>query len=154
MAADHGVRIALEFIPVSTVPNLEAALAVLDRADRPNLGLAIDALHLWRSGGRPGDLAKAGPERLYLVQLCDGPLEAPEGEALRHEMRAGRRLPGEGALDLAALMRAMPPGADVEAEVPNAAFAHLPPGERAARVFHATTAFLDRLQPILDGVPR
>ncbi|MTH62033.1 sugar phosphate isomerase/epimerase family protein [Paracoccus litorisediminis] len=144
MAADHGIRIAFEFIPVSTVPSLGAALRLIEMTDRSNVGLAIDALHLWRSGGRPEDLAGVPPEKLYVVQLCDGPLARPEGEALYHEMRAGRLLPGEGEFDLAALLRAMPADAEIEAEVPDDRHAHLLPAARAARVWRATSAFLER----------
>lgn len=146
LAAAHGIRIALEFIPVSTIPDLAAALAVIAAAGRPNIGLAIDALHLWRSGGHPRDLAAIPPELLLVVQLCDGPLAGPAtAEARYQEMRAGRLMPGEGEFDLARLMRAMPPGAEVEAEVPNAGFAHLPAAERAARARLGTQAFLDGL---------
>jgi sugar phosphate isomerase/epimerase len=146
LAAGHGMRIALEFIPVSTIPDLASALAAIEAAERPNIGLAIDALHLARSGGDARDLAVVPPERLLIVQLCDGPSAAPATtEARYHEMRAGRLLPGEGAFDLTALLRAMPPGVEVEAEVPNADFAHLPPAERAARVRRGVQAFLDGL---------
>jgi sugar phosphate isomerase/epimerase len=144
IAAGQGIRIALEFIPVSTIPDLASALAMIEAAGRPNIGLAIDALHLARSGGDPRDLATVPPERLLVVQLCDGPGAAPATiEARYQEMRAGRLLPGEGAFDLAALLRAMPPDVEVEAEVPNADFAHLPPAERAARVRRGVQAFLD-----------
>lgn len=147
LAAGHGMRIALEFIPVSTIPDLATALGVVETAERPNIGLAIDALHLARSGGDPRDLATVPPERLLIVQLCDGPRAAPVTiEAKYQEMRAGRLLPGEGAFDLVALLRAMPPGVEVEAEIPNARFAHLPPAERAARVRRGVQAFLDRLE--------
>jgi sugar phosphate isomerase/epimerase len=146
IAAECGVRIALEFIPVSTVPDLAAASAIVEAAGRPNLGIAVDALHLRRSGGVPGDLARVPEERLYLVQLCDGPAAAPQGEELYREMRAGRLLPGEGAFDLAALLRAMPAAAEIEVEVPNADYAHLGPVERAARVRLGTMAFLESLK--------
>lgn len=147
LAAAHGMRIALEFIPVSTIPDLSTALAVIEAAGRRNIGLVIDALHLARSGGEARDLAAVPPERLLILQLCDGPSAAlASAEARRHEMRAGRLLPGEGAFDLAALLRAMPPSVEVEAEVPNADFAHLPPAERAARVRRGVQAFLDGLE--------
>jgi sugar phosphate isomerase/epimerase len=147
IAAGHGIRVALEFIPVSTIPDLPSALATIAAAGRPNIGLAIDALHLARSGGEPSDLASVAPERLLIVQLCDGPRTAPETTQTRYqEMRAGRLLPGEGALALAALLRAMPPDAEVEAEIPNADFAHLPPAERAGRVRRGVQAFLDGLE--------
>ncbi|PJN96112.1 hypothetical protein CNY89_04485 [Amaricoccus sp. HAR-UPW-R2A-40] len=75
LAAAHGMRIALEFIPVSTIPDLCTALAVIEAAGRRNIGLAIDALHLARSGGEAQDLAALPPTALIL-QLCDGPSAA------------------------------------------------------------------------------
>ena len=148
IAAECGVRIALEFIPVSTVPDLATAQHIVEAAGRPNLGIAVDALHLARSGGTPRDLAEVPPDRLFLVQLCDGPATAPQGEELYREMRAGRLLPGEGAFDLRALLRAMPPAAEIEVEVPNGNFAHLSPVARASRARLGTMAFLERLKEV------
>jgi len=146
LAAPLGIRLALEFIPVSAIKTVAQAARIVEATGRSNVGLVIDALHLWRSGGSPEDLRAVPPARLYAVQLCDGPLEAPVGEALYAEMRGGRLMPGHGAFDLAGLLRALPDGVEVEVEVPNVADAHLPPAERAASAWRQTEAFLSALR--------
>lgn len=138
LAAPLGIRLALEFIPVSEVPNIAEAQRIVQATGQTNIGLVVDALHLWRSGGGVADVLAADPARLFAVQLCDGPLEPPAD--LKGEMRGGRLLPGTGEFDLAALLAAMPPDAEIETELPNA---KIPPGERAAWAFRGTTAFLE-----------
>jgi sugar phosphate isomerase/epimerase len=146
-AAPFGIRLALEFIPVSAVKTVGQAARIAEATGRGNVGLVIDALHLWRSGGSPEDLKSVSAERLYAVQLCDGRLEAPHGDALYAEMRGGRLMPGKGAFDLAGLLRALPDDVEVEAEVPNAADFDLPPAARAASAYSETKAFLSSLRP-------
>jgi len=147
LAAPLGIRLALEFIPVSAVKTVAQAGRIAEATGRGNVGLVIDALHLWRSGGSPEDLKSVPAERLYAVQLCDGPLEAPQGDALYAEMRGGRLMPGTGAFDLSGLLRALPDEVEVEAEVPNAVDFDLPPAQRAASVYRQTKAFLSSLKP-------
>lgn len=139
MAAPLGIRLAVEFIPVSAIRDLGQALRMVQATGRANVGLVIDALHLWRSGGTVADVATADPARLFAVQLCDGPLDAPPD--LKAEMRGGRLLPGVGAFDLAGLLAAMPDAAEIEAEVPNGGSS----AEWALQVRIATEAFLRSL---------
>jgi sugar phosphate isomerase/epimerase len=49
-AADAGLRIALEFMPMSELKDLAQARGLIDRAGTANVGLLIDSLHLARSG--------------------------------------------------------------------------------------------------------
>lgn len=146
IAAPFGMKLALEFIPVSAVKTLAQAVRIAEATGRDNVGLVIDALHLWRSGGSPGDLKAVQPSRLLAVQLCDGPLQAPKGDALYAEMRSGRLMPGEGTFDLGGLLRALPKNIEMEVEVPNAADAHLTPAERAESARRQTETFLMKLK--------
>lgn len=144
LAAPFGGRLAFEFIPVSGVKTLSQALRIVEATGRDNVGIVVDALHLWRSGGSPQDVANAPADRVFAVQLCDGPLTAPDD--LYAEMRGGRLMPGEGEFDLAALMRAMPADAEIEAEVPNFTHAGLAPAERARLAREKTQSFLQSMQ--------
>jgi sugar phosphate isomerase/epimerase len=146
LAAPFGIRLALEFIAVSAVKSIEQAARIAAATGRDNVGLVIDALHLWRSGGSPVDLEAVDPSLFLSVQLCDGPLQAPIGDALYTEMRGGRLMPGQGAFDLRGLLRALPRDIEVEVEAPNTAYAGLPPAKRARVARVETEAFLATLQ--------
>jgi sugar phosphate isomerase/epimerase len=114
MAAAYDVVPHLEFMPWTCSPNLAAAQA--RTTGLANCGLLVDAFHLARSGGVPTDIAAHDPATGYL-QLCDiaGPIPAMD-EILR-EARSDRLFPGEGEIDLVALLRRLP-AIPVSLEIP------------------------------------
>lgn len=142
MAAPYGFRIDLEFMAWHTIGTLEQAYEIVRLADRPNGTIAVDAVHLMRSGGKPEDLAKIPPRFLGDFHLCDGVKDAPIApalvarvqagdvnfldpagfpagfEGLIREARGGRRYPGAGELPLIEMLRRMPEDAAVGVEVP------------------------------------
>ncbi|MGG5820094.1 TIM barrel protein [Falsiroseomonas sp. HW251] len=138
-AAAHGIRVMLEFLPYTTVRDLAAAVALAHAA---GLGVVVDALHLARSGGDPAELAAVPPGLVAHAQICDAPAEAPPFAELRAEAIGERRYPGEGALPLRALLRALPPGTPLSLEVPRSLDAGLSPRERAIRAGAAFRAWL------------
>ncbi|MDB5510286.1 MAG: sugar phosphate isomerase/epimerase [Hyphomicrobiales bacterium] len=146
LAATFGLACLVEFNPYSACRTLGEARELALSAERDNAGLVIDLLHLSRSGGSVEDLRKVEPHLLKLVHFCDAaPL--PKGERtideLRAESRTARRLPGDGVLPLADLLRAFPHGTPISVEAPSAAIAHLPAEERARRVLAATHRVLE-----------
>lgn len=142
MALPYGFRIDLEFMAWHTIGTLGQAYEIVRLADRPNGTIAVDAVHLMRSGGRPEDLSTIPPRFLGDFHLCDGvkaspiapallervragevvfldPAGMPAGfEGLIHEARAGRKYPGAGELPLVEMLRRMPEGVAVGVEVP------------------------------------
>jgi sugar phosphate isomerase/epimerase len=101
------------------VASLPDAVRVVEAAGRPNGAVLIDALHLARTGGSPEDVRAVPPGLIRHAQLCDAPAEAPRSmDAIIQEARAGRLLPGDGALPLAALVAALPPTTPLSIEVP------------------------------------
>ncbi|HLI16244.1 MAG TPA: TIM barrel protein [Acidimicrobiales bacterium] len=119
LAAEAGLRAALEFMAFTTVRTLAEALAVVEAAGHPAGGVVVDPLHLARSGGNPGELAGVERRLLAYLQLCDAPGRAPTGEdALATEARHHRLLPGTGELPLRAFLAAAPRLA-VSVEVPS-----------------------------------
>ena len=84
-----------EFMPFDVnVHDLDSALAVVEGADAPNGGLAIDTWHMAKLGIEPDDLRRIPPRHLGWVELSDGRYEnMPDlvDETVNH-----RRLPGEG----------------------------------------------------------
>jgi sugar phosphate isomerase/epimerase len=144
MGAEYGLTCDMEFMPWSNVPGLADALEVLRAADAPNAGVLVDSLHFDRSGGTLEQLEKVPREWLHYWQLCDAPAAQPKNlEEMLHTAREERMFPGEGGLDLAALVRAMPPELPVSLEIPTARLAltmgHV---ERAKRAIDRTRALL------------
>jgi sugar phosphate isomerase/epimerase len=139
-AADFAVTPHLEFMPWTCAPNLAAARARIGGI--ANCRLLIDAFHLARSGGSPGDLAQGDGDVGYL-QLCDiaGPI--PAMDEILNEARGNRLFPGEGEIDLARLLERLP-GIPVSLEVPADRLrdAGLDAASRARMAMEATRSLL------------
>lgn len=103
-AADHGLAVALEFVPTGGVRSLSEAWEVVERADCPNGGLMVDSWHFLRSGSSLDQLARIPGDRILSVQLSDAP-ELPDPDLAR-EM-TDRLLPGSGAVDWPGFMQAL-----------------------------------------------
>jgi sugar phosphate isomerase/epimerase len=109
-----------------------------------NFGSAVDALHFDRSHSRLSDLSALPRTWFRYVQLCDAPrARASDRESLIHEAVSERMFPGEGAIDLAGLLRALPSGIPIALEVPTATLARTTPAaERLQRAVAATRKLL------------
>ena len=133
MARAHGIKVAVEFMRYSAVKTLFDTSRIIGKVSTDNLGMLVDALHLDRSGGTPADVAAVDPRHIVFAQLCDakamaGPMTETE---LRHEARTGRLFPGDGSLPLGAFLNALPPGIEIEYEVPRPDLGQLNHTERA-----------------------
>lgn len=142
MAAPYGFRVDLEFMAWRTIGTLEQAYELVKMADRPNGTIAVDSLHLYRSGGTAADIDKIPVRYLGDIHLCDAvktaPIDqklidlvragkadldstsgTPKGfEGLVTEARAGRLLPGDGELPLLDFLQHMPSKCAIGVEVP------------------------------------
>ncbi|MFN3642599.1 MAG: sugar phosphate isomerase/epimerase family protein [Gemmobacter sp.] len=116
MAADFGIAVHVEFHAFGTLRTLAATQDFLCRAPTAAT-ISVDVLHLYRNEGGIGSLR--GPLRVPIghAQICDGPLVRPRDEWL-HEAVADRLVPGEGAFNLVAFLRALPPAVRIDVEVP------------------------------------
>jgi sugar phosphate isomerase/epimerase len=103
-AAGFGARVHLEFIPFTIVRTLRTAWDLVRAAGRPNGGLVFDTWHFFRGEAQFDVLETIPGDRIFCVQLDDAPA-VPEG-SLREET-SHRLLPGDGALDLVAAVRAL-----------------------------------------------
>lgn len=142
-AADHGLIVHLEFLPFGGIPDLESAWRIVETAGKPNGALTIDAWHMARSGSTLEQLAAIPGPRIGSVQLSDGPAAAQEN--LLAETMTARLCPGEGAFDLAGLVRTLDEigsRAPVGVEIFCAATAHLPLADLCQSWAHATRAIL------------
>ncbi len=143
VAASFGMVVGVEFMPYSSTRTLHDARRLVARVAAANVGIVLDVLHLFRSGGRVGDLRTLGPVPLHLVQLCDAGWAAPAAEDLRAEALRGRLAPGRGDLPLRELLAAVPTDVPVSLEAPTAADAGRSATERAVRAGSELRRFLD-----------
>jgi len=87
----HGLRIALEFLPGTGIPDLVTAARLVRAVGAPNLRITLDCRHLVRSGGDADDVA-AQAGLVGLLQMDDLFIDEPDGP--------DRLLPGHGDLPL------------------------------------------------------
>lgn len=143
-AAPHGLAVALEFVPYSSIPDLASAAALVAAADRPNGGLCVDTWHFFR--GRPDlDLLASVPGgQVLMVQVNDGP-EQPDSQDRMVDAVHGRRCPGEGDFDLDGFLGALDRpdiAASVSVEVYSDALWRLTSTEAARRAVTTTRSAL------------
>lgn len=144
LAADRGLGLDLECMAWRGINTPGACLDLIESSGVSNAAYLVDALHHSRCGGTPADIARMPAGRVVSAQLCDAPATAPSGtEALLAEARGGRLLPGEGGLDLAGIVEALPAGAVISVEVPSARN-QTNEFERAREILEATHALLAR----------
>jgi sugar phosphate isomerase/epimerase len=143
LAAPFGLTADLEFMPFTELKDLAAAIKALRAAGRPNSGVIVDTLHFDRSFSRIDDLKGLPGEWLHYWQICDGPAEQPATiEAMIHTARVERMFPGEGGIDLAAIIRPLPRNLPCSIEIPTGRFGS---EERAARALETSKALLAAL---------
>jgi len=144
LAGRSGLTVDLEFVPWMSVADLTLAARMVRTVARANFGIAVDALHFDRSRSRLSDLAALPRTWFRYVQLCDAPRAwASDRESLIHEAVSERLFPGEGAIDLAGLLRALPSGIPIALEAPTATLARTTPAaERLQRAVAATRKLL------------
>ena len=94
----RGFKLTLEFMPIGNIPDLQTALAVLDKADADNVGLTFDTWHFYRSDPDHALLETVEGSRIIEVQLADAALRI-QGTML-NDLQHYRRVPGEGDFDL------------------------------------------------------
>lgn len=105
MAAEHGLKAQIEFLPTGGIRSLGEAMAIIEAAGCDNGGVTLDAWHFYRSGSTLEELARVPGHRIHAVQLCDAPA-APSAD-LWTELMTARLLPGEGGLDVVGLVRTL-----------------------------------------------
>lgn len=121
IAARVGLSLSLEFVTWSNAPDLQDVLAIRRKLGRANLGLLVDVLHFNRSRVKLEELDAVPREWFHFAHISDAPREIPDTmEALIHTGREARLYPGEGAIDIAAIVNRMPE-VPYSLEIPNLA---------------------------------
>jgi sugar phosphate isomerase/epimerase len=148
LATAKGLMATIEYLPGLAIGNLETAVAAVRHAANSNFRVLVDAMHFFRSGSSPAELAALDPALVGYVQLCDVPLVALYND-YSYEARFDRRPPGKGELPLLDLLNAAPRKLIVGLEVPmlREAQAGIGPKERLAEGIRATRHLLTQLAP-------
>jgi sugar phosphate isomerase/epimerase len=105
-AASHGLRVALEFLPQTAVPDSASAARLIGEAGSSNAGICLDVWHHFRGADDIGQLLALEPDQVAVIQLNDGTLR-PRLADYRAETRASRVAPGDGEFPLVPLLRAL-----------------------------------------------
>jgi len=141
-AAREGLRLTLEFLPESAIPDLATARRIVEAIGAGNLGVMLDTWHYARTGGTVAELAALPAGAIAGLQISDR--RAPPPGTVYTPM-FGRLLPGEGELPLAQMLRvllARDPALVVGVEVFSEELQRLPADEVARRVAFTTEAVL------------
>ena len=120
---------------------------IVEAAGRRNAGLVIDPIHFDRGGSRVEEIATAPSGRLRYMQLCDAPALRPrDTETLLHQARAERMMPGDGGLDLAGILRNVPPDIPISLEIPMRTLTQsMPAVARTRQMLAKTRTLLQRI---------
>lgn len=148
LAAERGLDVGLEFMGLTPACNsIARAVRFVELAARPNVGIAVDCLHVVRTGGTAEQLAAVPAELFSYGQLCDGPDMSVQADYLPEAM--DRMVPGDGVFPIRALVEATPAAVPFDVEVPSLTGqqAGVPALERARKAAEAGRRILDAARP-------
>ncbi len=103
-AANYDVKLAFEFVgyPNCSVNTFGQALDIVNKAQRPNIGIVLDCFHFYAMGSRMNDIKRARPEQIFIFHIDDSE-DLPYGAA-----RDDARLwPGLGVVPLDGILAAL-----------------------------------------------
>jgi sugar phosphate isomerase/epimerase len=144
-AQRQGLRILLEFLPGTGIPDFPTALELVRAAGAERAGVMLDTWHLARTGGGPAQLVGDAPSLVGGIQVSDRRAHQDEEP---YVPMTGRYLPGDGDLPLIELLGPVidcHPGLPVGVEVLNEELRDGPAERAAARAAEALRALLEAL---------
>ncbi len=143
-AASFGLYVGVEFMLYRDSPTGREALDLVEAAGRPNAGLIIDTLHLYRGQGTPADIAAIPAHRVAYAQLSDATRQSPALADLPAEARGSRLALGTGAIPLHEVLEALPPGIQIVVETPIKAEAEWSVVKRCESAARGARAFFEK----------
>lgn len=118
MACDLDMEIGLEFTGFAKgCDDLNTATMLQKAINQPNLKIAIDALHLFRTGGTLDQVKAVDPATIGYAQICDGPHFQKSDDYAEEAMN--RMIPGEGIFPLRKMLDLLGDHVDLDVEVPH-----------------------------------
>jgi sugar phosphate isomerase/epimerase len=136
------LRVTIEFIPGTGIPDLATAAGIVAAIAASNVSIMLDTWHFARSGGTAAQLGGLPQGMIGGLQVSDR-VEPPRGTVYRP--MEDRLLPGAGTLPLASIVSAAlanNPRVLVGVEVFNSELRSGPPATAAARAAEAIRAVL------------
>lgn len=127
IARKYGLSYNVEPLPWAGIRNLQEAITLVDAVRADNLYIMVDTLHIGRAGVTAEELSRTDPKFFRFLHLADGP-SGPDGDPVLDNIRddlmirtarEGRLYPGEGVMDIAGIVRALPNALPVSIELPN-----------------------------------
>lgn len=119
-AAQFGLTVNLEFPIVSELRTMRDALTLQERVGAPNLKVMLDMIYVHLDGVTAADIRAVDGDRFGVIHLCDWPKDFT-GEDLTPIVRGGRAYCGEGCIDIASIVKALPESCPISIELPNLA---------------------------------
>jgi len=148
LAERFGIGGNLEPMPWTDCKSFAQGVRIVTAAARENGGILIDPIHFDRGGSSASEISGVPRARFRYMQLCDAPAERPtDVEGLLHQARAERLMPGDGGLDLAGILRALPADLPIGLEIPMETLAKTVPAvERTRQMLAKTRRLLASLE--------
>lgn len=104
LAQEHGIRVAYEALAWGRhVSTYDHAWRIVEAADHPALGICLDSFHILARGSDVTGIEDIPGGRIFFLQLADAPQMALD---VLQWSRHHRCFPGQGDLDVTALVRA------------------------------------------------
>ena len=152
LGRQYGVAMDLEFVPWTGVKTIDEAARIVRMAARPNAYVLIDTIHVDRSGAGARELGAISPPLIAYAQVCDAIGPRPtDYETMTYQARNERAFPGEGDLDLVAMVGSLPRDIPLSLECPTKLSATLSALERAKRGRATIESLLEQVA-VIDAV--
>ena len=108
LAKKYDLTVELEAVPIAGVKSFAEVADILKIIKKDNAGLMMDTHHFNRANDSI-ELLKTFPSEWFrYAQICDAPLAPLERDKMIEIMRGGRDYLGEGLIDVASILNAMP----------------------------------------------
>ena len=149
-AARAGMRACLEYMAITEIKTLDAALEVVNTVNHPAGAVLVDPFHHERVGHDPEKIRDIPEHWLSYAQLCDMPERGIITDPNDYFVDAidGRLAPGEGAIPVEAMARALPPNLPISLEIRSRHYReqYPDPVERARVILARSTEFLNAIE--------
>lgn len=104
IASLYRIKLSFEFLGFGwcSIRTPRAAFEIIQKVDRDNVGMTVDAAHFYGGGGLLSELEQLDPKRIFAFHLDD--LEDTPKEAIRDSTRL---LPGQGIVPLDSICKGL-----------------------------------------------
>jgi sugar phosphate isomerase/epimerase len=117
MAAEYRIGVGIEFMGlIEACKTLERGVFFAKAVDMPDVGVALDFLHVIRTGATVEDILAVPAKYISYAQICDGPDLGYSDDYLSEGLN--RLAPGDGVWPIKALIEAIPEAVAMDIEVP------------------------------------